>query len=131
MTKLIAITAAVVGIAIAQPAQAYDGLTSELSHVAGGMVMAGTVTAIADHYHMENRALIGFGVSTAFGILTEAIQMAADKDTKLSSSALDAGSFMLGASIGAAVTDHYIITPMVELDRSGHARVGVVARHAF
>lgn len=131
MRKLVALTAAIAGIAIAQPSQANDGLSSELSHAAGGMAMSGAVTAIADHYHAERRALIGFEVSAAFGLLSEAIQMASDRDTKLASSALDAGSHMLGSAIGAVVTDRYLIMPIVEVDRSGHALVGVVSQHAF
>ena len=131
MTKLAALTAVVLGIAFAQPGQANDDLSSELSHVGGGVALSGAVTAVADHYHMEHRALIGFGVTSAVGILAEGVQLAVDKDATLSSSALDAGSNMLGASIGAFVTDRYILMPVVKRDRAGHALVGVVSEHAF
>ncbi len=91
-------------------ALAYDGWSSELSHVGGSAAMAGAATAIADHYGVKHRALVGFGFSTTVGLLGETI------GTQFSW--LDMVSNIAGASIGAITIDRYVLVPVAGTDDS-------------
>ena len=102
--------------------QAYDGLSSELSHAAGGALLAGAVTNYVSD--SENRAWIGFAVSTAGIVISEAHQMS--KGAKHSSSMLDIASHAAGAALGAWWTDKYYLTPII-----GRHSVGLVVWHPF
>ena len=95
---------------------AYDGITSELSHAAGGAVIAGAVTKMAED--SPNRAWIGFGVSTAFGVLAQGYEMSV-QNAKFAPSLLDATSHAVGAALGAWGTDKYFLTPIVTRSYSG------------
>lgn len=66
----------------------------ELSHVAGGAVLAGGFTAIADKYYPHHRKLIGFLASSACVVVGEGLQMS--QGETFSSSAQDMGVHMLG-----------------------------------
>lgn len=102
--------------------QAYDGWSSELTHVAGGALLAGAVT---NYYSdSENRAWIGFAVSTAGIVLSESHQM--DKGAKRSSSLLDIASHTAGAALGAWWTDRYYLMPVI-----GRHSAGLVLWHPF
>ena len=95
---------------------AYDGLTSELSHAAGGAVMAGAITKLFEE--SPNRVLIGVGASSAVSFLAESRQVLS-KDAKVSSSLLDFGSHTLGSIVGAWVSDKYLLTPVITRSYSG------------
>lgn len=115
----------VIFIAVSQ-VSAYDGWTSELSHVAGSAVMAGGAAAIADHYALEDRALIGFAFSTTVGLIGET------SGARFSS--LDMISNVVGAGIGAVVTDQYILTPTISTGhKAGHDdnRIGILLTRDF
>ena len=102
----------------------------ELSHVAGGALIAGGVTAtVADKYWPEHRAMVGFTVSTAVIVVGEGIQMG--QGEKFSSSLLDIASHMIGAMIGATITDRYLLLPVVERDNAGNAKIGMVMQGRF
>lgn len=131
MKTLFATAVLIAAISPVHTCMANDAFSSEFSHVAGGMVLASGVTSIADHYHVEKRGWVGFWVSTGLGVLAEAIQMASDDDATLSSAALDAGSNMIGAAIGAYVTDRYILMPVIKKDAAGHSVFGISAWHSF
>jgi hypothetical protein len=75
---------------------AYDGLSSELSHAAGGALLAGAVTRF--YSESDNRAWIGFVVSTA-GILISERQNIAHGPLR-SSAWLDVASHAAGAALG-------------------------------
>jgi len=90
-------------------AHAYDGLTSELSHAAGGAVLASAVTRL--YSESENRAWIGFAVSTSVIVLESAYQIS--RGAKRSSQLLDVGSHAAGAALGAWVTDKYVLMPVI------------------
>ena len=60
-------------LVLAGPGQAYDGATSELSHAAGGALLAGMVTRA--YSESENRAWIGFAVSAAVSVLPSSIDL--------------------------------------------------------
>lgn len=101
---------------------AYDGLGSELSHAAGGALLAGAVTRI--YSDSENRAWIGFAVSSAGIVLSESYQIS--KGAKRSSSHLDMASHIAGAALGAWWMERYGLMPVV-----GHHSVGLVMWREF
>ncbi|MCB1864028.1 MAG: hypothetical protein KDG50_01245 [Chromatiales bacterium] len=98
--------------AVAEPVQAYDGWSSELSHAGGGALLAGGITYIADQYEVsrKNRAWIGFGLSSALGVIGELVTTG--------TSALDMFSHAAGSAIGAFVTDKWILHPVVVHEKS-------------
>lgn len=94
---------------VAGPTYAYDGATSELSHMVGGALLAGAVTRL--YSESENRAWIGFTVSAAASLIAEGAQ--ASRGAKSSSSLLDFASHTAGAALGAWVTDRYLLVPVI------------------
>lgn len=101
---------------------AYDGWSSELTHAAGGALLAGAVTQY--YSDSENRAWVGFAVSTAGIVISEAHQMS--KGAKHSSSMLDIASHTAGAALGAWWTDRYYLMPVIR-----RHSVGLVLLHPF
>lgn len=90
---------------------ANDSFNSEISHVAGFSIMAGSFTAIADHTgYRDDRAWLGFAVTSGIGILSESVEALRDGGPI---SALDIGSDLLGAAIGSYVTDRWLLAPVV------------------
>jgi uncharacterized protein YfiM (DUF2279 family) len=112
-------------------ARANESFASEFSHFVAGGVVAGTVTAIADHYEVPDRAWVGFGVTVGISFVAEAVQVISVGSSQVGPSALDFFSNMAGAAIGAWVTDQYILQPVVTRDAAGHTTVGVVFRKSF
>ncbi len=108
---------AMVLLALVGPVWAYDGLSSQLSHAAGGALMAGVVTRM--NSESEHLAWIGFAVSSAAVIAEQSYQISRGADR--SSQVLDMASHILGAAWGAWYADKYMLTPLV----SRHS-VGVV-----
>jgi len=104
-------TAAIfIGLCLSRPVLAYDGFTSEISHVAGGALLAGTSTFLVDKFNWshEHRALVGFGTGATLGVLGE---LATD-----GSSVIDMASHVLGAAIGAYSTDRWLLRPVIKQD---------------
>ena len=93
---------------------ANNSFNSEISHVAGGTLLAGGVTAIVDSFpqYKVKRGMIGFGVSTAAGVIDFAVESITAGDIK--GQLLDLVSHTLGSIFGAWVTDKYILAPVVE-----------------
>lgn len=94
---------------LAGKSQAYDGLSSELSHVLTGGMLAGAVTYAARE--SEQRAWIGFAVSSAAIVLSEYRNYA--KPDRRHGAQLDVASHVLGAALGAWSTEKYMLTPFV------------------
>lgn len=94
---------------ISGPSHAYDGLTSELSHVVTGGMLAGLVTHVARE--SEHRAWIGFAVSSAAILLDERRHLS--NPDRRHGAQLDVASHVLGAALGAWATDKYVLTPFV------------------
>jgi hypothetical protein len=111
--------------------QANESFGSEFSHFVGGALLASGVTAIADHYGAENRAWIGFGTSVGLSFVAEAAQVASNGSGQLGPSALDFGANLLGAALGAFVTDRFILAPAVSTDAQGHRTLSLSMRMAF
>ncbi len=102
----------------------------ESAHVVSGAVISGVTTAIADKYWPDHRALIGFSVGTAFGIIGEAIDRVSNGE-KFSSMAQDVAFNTIGAVIGTLITDRYILTPVVEREHAGNTYYGLAIQYGF
>jgi hypothetical protein len=96
-------------------AHAYDGWSSELSHAAGGALLAGAVTHHCRDSH--DRAWIGFAVSSAAGVLVEGASIA--RGGKRSSQYLDMAAHTIGSAIGAWYSDKYLLMPVVNSKQVG------------
>jgi len=90
----------------------------ESAHLAAGVVIAGAATTIADKYWSEHRALIGFSVSTACGMIGEGIDRATHGE-KFSSMIQDVAFHTLGAVIGSLITDKFVLAPVIYRDHAG------------
>jgi len=88
---------------------AYDGLSSELSHAVGGALLAGVVTKI--YSESENRAWIGFAVSTAAVVLEQGYEIS--RGANRNSQIKDMAWHALGSALGAWATDKYLLVPVV------------------
>ena len=88
---------------------AYDGLTSELSHAAGGALLAGAVTKM--YSELENRVWIGFAVSTAAVVLEQGYQIS--RGANRNSQIKDMAWHAVGSALGAWATDKYLLVPVV------------------
>lgn len=88
---------------------AYDGLTSELSHAAGGALLAGAVTKM--YSESENRVWIGFAVSTAAVVLEQGYQIS--RGANRNSQIKDMAWHAVGSAVGAWATDKYLLVPVV------------------
>lgn len=62
-------------------------------------------------------------------MIGEGLQMA--EGEKFSSSLLDIASHMLGAMIGATITDRFLLMPVVEHDNAGATKIGMIMRQSF
>ncbi len=116
----------------ASSVSANDSLNSEMSHVIGGAVMAGGITAVVDRYYpeyKENRGMIGFGISSASMIIFESINMALGANVK--GQLLDIASHVAGSAIGAFVTDQYILSPVINNSTAEGKYVGLALQHSF
>ena len=88
---------------------AYDGLSSELSHAVGGALLAGAITKI--YSESENRAWIGFAVSTAAVVLEQSYEIS--RGANRNSQIKDMAWHALGSALGAWATDKYLLVPVV------------------
>jgi len=112
--------------------QANDSLSSEMSHVIGGAVMAGGITVVVDRYYPEyrnDRGMIGFGVSSIAMIVFESVTIAVRGDAK--GQLLDIASHITGSAFGAFVSDGYILSPIVHNSPVEGKYVGLALQHSF
>lgn len=114
----------------AAPALAEFNVASESSHVVGGALVAGAITAtVADKYWPEHRAIIGFAASTSVILIGEGVQLA--EGTRFAGSLQDILAHTIGAIIGATITDRYLLVPVVERGPAGTTKVGLVMQQSF
>lgn len=109
-----------------------DDINSEFSHFTGGAVIAGGITAVVDSFYPEYRAdrgMIGFGISSAIGLLDQTIQYA--EHGRAGGQLLDTAAHIAGAALGAWVTDQYILSPVIMESASEGKYIGLNVRHAF
>jgi hypothetical protein len=125
-----ALLAVVFGLC-ATSSRANESFGSEFSHFVTGAAIASGTTLVADHFEAENPAWIGFGVSVGFSFVLEAVQIAANGSSQVGASALDFGSNLLGAALGAWLTDRFILTPAVSTDTQGHRTLSLNMRMSF
>jgi hypothetical protein len=104
--------------------------SGEFFHAAGGAVIAGVATAVANKYWPEHRALIGFSFSTACGIIGEGIDRY-NYGEKFSSMLQDVAFNTLGAAIGSLITDKFILMPVVEREHAGTTYYGLAIQCCF
>ena len=104
-------------LATAGTCQAYDGWTSEVSHAAGGALLAGGISYV--YRDSTDRAMIGFAASTAAGILLESASIA--RGGKRSSQYLDMASHAIGSAFGAWYGDRYLLVPVISRSSVGVA----------
>jgi hypothetical protein len=125
-----ALIAVVVGLGQSS-AHANESFGSEFSHFVAGAAIASGVTVVADHYGAENRAWIGFGTAVGISFVVEAAQIASNGSHQVGPSALDFGSNLLGAALGAWATDRFILAPVVSTDARGHHSLGLAMHLSF
>jgi hypothetical protein len=116
----------------ASSVSANDGISSEMGHFFGGTVMAGGVTAIVDSYYpeyKEDRGVIGFGISSALIVVEQGIEYALHGDAK--GQLLDTVSHIAGSSLGAYVTDQFLLTPIISDSKTEGTFVGLNLQHSF
>jgi len=112
--------------------QANNSASSEMSHVIGGTVMAGGITAVVNSYYpeyKENRGMIGFWTSSAVIVIEQGIEFAVRGDAK--GQLLDATAHILGSALGAFVTDQYILAPVINNSHLEGKSVGLTLQHSF
>jgi hypothetical protein len=97
------------------PAFASDSFTSQFSHVASGAVLAGYISH--RYAESENRAWIGFGISTALIVVEQSYEIS--KNGNRSGNQLDMVSHAIGSAIGAWYTDKYLLVPVVKRNSLG------------
>ena len=106
----------------APPSTSSDSFGSELSHAVGGALMAGGISYL--YRDSPDRAMMGFGLSTAAIVIVESINISRGADR--SSQYLDMAAHALGSAIGAWYTDKYLLMPVVT-----KASVGLVYQKRF
>lgn len=109
-----------------------DSFNSEISHVIGGTVIAGGITAAIDRYYpeyREDRGWIGFGLSSVGMIAFESVTVALRGD--LSGQLLDVASHVTGSALGAFVTDQYLLSPVIQDSASEGKYIGLTLQHTF
>ena len=112
--------------------EANDGFGSEMSHLVGGAVMAGGITAVVDSYYpeyKENRGMIGFWASSAAIIVEQGVEYALHGNAK--GQTLDAISHIAGSVLGAFVTDQYILSPVIKDSSITGNYVGLTLQRSF
>ncbi|MDO9207594.1 MAG: hypothetical protein Q7T91_05025 [Sulfuricurvum sp.] len=113
-------------------ANANDSFNSEMSHVVGGAVMGGGITAVVDRYYpeyKEDRGMIGFGISSLTIVAFESVTVALRGDAK--GQLLDVASHIAGSAFGAFVTDKFILSPVVKNSTNEGKFIGLQAAVSF
>jgi len=111
---------------------ANDSFNSEISHVIGGAVMGGGITAVVERYYpeyREDRGWVGFGLSSAAMIAFESVTVALNGN--LRGQLLDVASHATGSALGAFVTDQYLLSPVIQNSSSEGKYVGLTLQHTF
>lgn len=111
---------------------ANDSINSEAGHFAGGVVLAGGITAIVDSYfpeYREDRAKLGFGISSAAIVLEEGIDIAFFGGN--SGDVLDMAVHIAGSALGAYVTDQYILSPVIKDSKTEGKYIGFALHRSF
>jgi hypothetical protein len=90
------------------------------------ILLAGGITYLADEYSSvpEYRGWIGFGLSSALGVIGELLSGS-------NSSGLDMASHAVGSAIGAFVTDKWILQPVVKRENAVSSCYGVELNLGF
>jgi len=117
---------------VAATLNANDSFNSEFSHLAGGAVMAGGITAVVDRFYPEyrsDRGMIGFGISSAAIAAEQGIEYALHGNGR--GQLIDIASHVAGSALGAFVTDQYILSPVFQNSASEGKYLGMSLQHTF
>jgi hypothetical protein len=112
---------------------ANDSIGSEMSHVGGGIALAGLSTMIVDRYfpeYREDRGWIGFWSTVLITGVASAIEYARDRDDA-AGELLDFASGVAGAAVGSFITDRYLLAPILHTAPDGSKSVGLQASYKF
>ena len=112
-------------------AWANDSVNSELSHVVSGALIAAGAAAIGDRYGVEDRRWFGFSTSVGFSAVIEGAQILVTGPDQVGPSALDFTANLVGAALGAWVTDRYLLQPVISRDAQGRRVLGATLSMAF
>ena len=104
-------------------------IPGELSHAAGGAVLAGGFTSLADSFSPEQRKWIGFLASSACVVVGEGV--AASQGESWANTPQDMGAHILGAAAGATGTDAFVLAPVVRRDPTGLSFTGISLHKRF
>jgi hypothetical protein len=102
----------------------------ESAHVLGGAIIAGATTAVADKFWPEHRALIGFSVSFAVGIIGESFDRF-KHDEQYPHIFEDIVFNTAGAAIGALITDKFILSPVIVREKAENPYYGLALWYSF
>lgn len=111
---------------------ANESFSSEVSHIVGGAVMAGGITAVTNYYYPEyrsDRGVIGFGLSSAAVVVEQSIEFALHGNA--SGQLLDAVSHIAGSALGAFVTDQYLLSPVIHESPNEGKYIGFTLQRTF
>lgn len=120
------------GLLLITQVEANDGISSEMGHGIGGVVMAGGIVAIVDNYYPEysqNRAMIGFATSSLVIVAEQGIEYALHGDAQ--GQMLDALWHIAGSALGAYLTDGFILSPVVKNSEREGKYLGLALQHSF
>ena len=111
---------------------ANESAISEISHFAGGAVMAGGITAIVDNYYpayQSKRGMIGFGISSIVIIAEQSVEYAINGNAR--GQLLDVAAHVAGSALGSFITDKYILVPVIKDSDSDGKYIGLNLYHSF
>lgn len=106
--------------------------SSEGSHFLGAALLSGGATAVVNQFdeYKQDRKMIGFGISTIYGIVDQSIQYI--ENGNAGGQLLDLGAHILGSAVGAWLTDEYILSPVViDNSKTEGKYVGVTMNYTF
>lgn len=112
--------------------QATETWGSEGSHFAGATLLGGGVTIVANQFneYKQDRKMIGFTVSSIYGVIDQGIQYI--EHGNAGGQLLDLGVHILGSAFGAYLTDEYILAPVVaENSKTEGKYIGFTMSHSF
>ncbi len=105
---------------------------SEGSHFAGATLLGAGATIAVDQFdeYREDRKMIGFTISSVYGVIDQGIQYI-DRGNA-GGQLLDLGVHILGSAFGAWLTDKYILSPViVEASKTEGKYIGFNMQYSF
>ena len=111
---------------------ANESVKSEISHMAGGALIAGSIATVIERYYPEHRAerrKLAFKISSVAFTVFEGITIIDNGNA--SGQLLDIASHVAGSALGAWATDKYILTPLQTQAPTNAKYHGVSVQYSF